>query len=119
MRTYTRAEAHGLAGHFADDIVRRLFPTKSNLTTGDVTVVMVAAELRRQDVPLTQACRTAQIISGSAGSVSLTMDQLYRLAPAIGSGKFTRALSFPPANERHRTIEVSVAAIRDKMGGAP
>lgn len=118
MRTYTRAEAQEIAGHHSEEIVRRLFPAKSNLSAADLTALAVAAELRKQDVPLTQACRAASIISGSAGSVSLTMDQLYRLAPAIGSGKFTRALSLPPASERHRSIEVSVSAIRDRVGGA-
>lgn len=118
MRTFTRSQAQQLGGNFADEIIRRLFRTKSTLSPDDVTAVIVAAELRKQNVPLPHACRVASILAGGTDNISMTFDQLYRVAPPIGSGKFTRALSLPPAGDEQTVVQLSLSEIRSRIGGA-
>ncbi|MBB5273972.1 hypothetical protein HNR26_000010 [Rhizobium rosettiformans] len=120
MKTYTRAEAQNIAGHHADEIVRRMFPSKPHLSAGEVAAIAVAAELRSQDIPLPHACRAASIISEDARGcdVRMTLEQLYTLSPSGKSGKHTRELTLPPPDERHRRISISLGNIRRKIGGA-
>lgn len=120
MKTYTRAEAQNIAGHHADEIVRRMFPSKPHLSAGDVTAIAVAAELRSQDIPLPHACRAAAIISEDARGrdVRMTLEELYSLAPSDLATKRTRELILPPPDERHRRISISLGDILRKIGGA-
>ncbi|MFN7089484.1 MAG: hypothetical protein ACK4P4_02900 [Allorhizobium sp.] len=120
MRTYTRAEAQNLAGQYADEILRRMFPSKPHLSASDVATIAVAAELRSQDIPLPHACRAAAIISEDSRGrdVRMTLEQLYSLSPSAKSGKHTRELTLPPPDERHRRISISLEDIQRKIGGA-
>lgn len=118
MRTFTRSQSQNIGGRFADEIIRRLFPAKENLTTDDLTAVIVATELCKQEVPLPHACRVASILAGGPDNISITFDQLYRLAPPIGSGKFTRTLSLPPAGDEQTVVQLSLSEIRRRIGGA-
>lgn len=120
MRTFTRAEAQNIAGHYADEIVRRMFPSKPHLSATDVATIAVAAELRSQDIPLLHACRVASIISEDARGrdVRMTLEQLYTLSPSAKSGKHTRELTLPPPDERYRRISIPMGDIQQKIGGA-
>lgn len=117
----TRERAREIVGAHADEIMARMFSVKRELTSRDLAAMVIAADVRSQGVSVGHACRVAPIlVSGfeAEGDVSLSLDQLCRLAPEIGCGKFTRAMALPPNGEGSRRINLTFSKSRTRIGGA-